>query len=341
MVTPRQLLHALINKGLVSEVSLMTDQLLIEELSSRNLNYAVTGVLPQDCFVKVATSQDTAQSLRTEAAFLSWVSASPGAVLRDYVPMCLHFDLDAHLLVLEFIPVDGTPRSGTGRATAQRKLTSSLAAALGALHCTDVSSYVDAVPAERPWVLQLDAIHIDELNVLSPPASDLIKAVQSSNDALALLQALRAGWSTDTLVHSDLKTENVLRRAGKAVLVDWESVGRGDARWDVGCALAELMLPLVASGRGDQADWDTASQVKYLVAVFRSHYESALGRRWFMAQTILLAVSYAGARLLQAAVEMSQGQHAPTRRSLMTAQLGLNVLLRPQEAAVHVLGLEL
>ena len=56
---------------------------------------------------------------------------------------------------------------------------------------------------------------------------------------------------------------------------------------------------------------------------------------------LLRSVCYAAARLVQTAFEQSQGAVQLTGNALCFLQVSLNMLQRPDEAAVHLLGIPL
>ena len=54
---------------------------------------------------------------------------------------------------------------------------------------------------------------------------------------------------------------------------------------------------------------------------------------------LLRSVRYAGAKLVQAAFEQTQAQTHLTSTALCMLQLSFNILQRPLDAAIHLLGI--
>lgn len=145
------------------------------------------------------------------------------------------YDAEAGLLVLEGVisarRLDRLPTPDSAGAFGR---------ALGAWH--RLGAGLSPLPATRPWVLDLDGP--DRLPVLDQDArlAALSAAVAGDPAHQAALETMRATWAADTVIHGDVRFTNVLiRSSGEALLVDWESAGAGDSRWDVAGALQEYL----------------------------------------------------------------------------------------------------
>src|SRR5581483_3612599 len=73
---------------------------------------------------------------------------------------------------------------------------------------------------------------------------ELIRAVRRHADFSRALNALRAEWRRDTVIHGDLKLEHCFLSADGARLrlIDWEFIGEGDSCWDAGGMLQSWCL---------------------------------------------------------------------------------------------------
>ncbi|WP_204045494.1 phosphotransferase, partial [Acrocarpospora phusangensis] len=99
-----------------------------------------------------------------------------------------------------------------------------------------------ALEPARPWLLDLEGPArlpvLDRDRRLSALTADIL-ADPAHRAALSLVGT---AWADDTTVHGDVRFSNVLiRPGGEAVLVDWESAGAGDSRWDVAGAIQEYL----------------------------------------------------------------------------------------------------
>jgi hypothetical protein len=175
--------------------------------------------------------------------------------------------------------------------------------------------------------------------------------VQASSAVCDRLVALRDAVPRDGLTHGDLRWENCLavaprgsRRRTRVLLVDWEFAGRGAAGFDVGTVIAEYLrswvgsIPIVAPddpGRLAGRASHPLSRMRPAMAALWSAYGLANPRR----PPLRRVVELAAVRLLQIAVERTQGLARPSAHVVTLVQLADNMLRRPEDAAQRLLGL--
>jgi hypothetical protein len=75
--------------------------------------------------------------------------------------------------------------------------------------------------------------------------ADLVRHLRRT-DLLDVLDEVAGGWTPDTLVHGDVTFADLLCAADPedddpVTVLRWETAGRGDPRWDVGCLIAEFL----------------------------------------------------------------------------------------------------
>ena len=123
--------------------------------------------------------------------------------------------------------------------------------AVATIHETVVRDFPRAA---RPWGLDLAAPPVEILRVTSAANLDLLRIVQGSRRFKRGLDGLRRTWRPSSLIHGDLRADNVLLRrrawttaAGKTSgCVDWGHCGWADPAWDVRVAHRVAPLPLGA-----------------------------------------------------------------------------------------------
>lgn len=167
------------------------------------------------------------------------------------------YDAEAGLLVLEGV----ISARRLDRVAAPYDPAGAFGRALGGWH--RLGAGLPPLEATRPWLLDLDGP--DRLPVLDQDArlAALSAAVAGDPAHRAALETMRAAWAADTVIHGDVRFTNVLiRSSGEALLVDWESAGAGDSRWDVAGALQEYL----------------SAQAKGAVAAFLNGYAAGRGR---------------------------------------------------------------
>jgi len=131
--------------------------------------------------------------------------------------------------------------------------------------------------------------------------------------------------------------------------VDWESAGLGDPCWDVGSAFADYLsawlssVPVSADAPPDrylELAQHPLETVQPALGVLWQAYvrEMELGATG-AGERLMRSTRYAGLKLIQSGFEQMQGVSQWTMIAICHLQLGLNMLQRPQEAAVTLLSI--
>ncbi|GII96130.1 phosphotransferase [Sinosporangium siamense] len=176
------------------------------------------------------------------------------------------YDPDTGLLVLEgVVAARRLDRLPPPRDPLDERTAAAFGRTLGAWH--QAAAALPPLRPVRPWLLdiagprRLPVLNHDER---LRPLADAIAADPAHR---AAMDAVAAAWTCDTAIHGDVRFSNVLiRPSGSALLVDWESAGTGDTRWDVAGGVQEYLsagappptveafLDGYARGRGRPAD---------------------------------------------------------------------------------------
>jgi aminoglycoside phosphotransferase (APT) family kinase protein len=145
--------------------------------------------------------------------------------------------------------------------------------------------------------------------------------------------------------------DGATRHAKSVRLIDWEMAGPGDAAWDVASLFAGYLRFWVMGMpfRPDLPPERLPEVARYPLAgmqpALRSLWQAYARARRFTpgeAQAALLrATRYTAGRLVETAYSQLQHATALSNHAALLLQLGFNVLERPQEAAVHLLGMRL
>ncbi|MGH7536479.1 MAG: aminoglycoside phosphotransferase family protein [Gemmatimonadales bacterium] len=353
----------LLRLGLLDLPSLVRHGLQIEEVPGRNRNFRVLGGPGQTFFLKQAPRGEigTNGPLAVEASLYQWVAADAGAAgLRPVFPRRRHYDPERSILVLDLVTEAAHPyvledEASPAYLVALRRL---VAAALAECHGLPARLGVAsgaALAQTAPWVFDLARPAPASLIELAPAQLKVIQAVQSQPGAVAALDRLRDEWLPTGLIHGDFKWNNVLVQEDSAgipvrvLLLDWEMAQLGDAAWDVGAALHALITEAVlgldpTDGTGPEAAAGLLGAVipRLLPAHrdFWSCYLAAARLPDAEAGAFLDRLpGHVAARLLKSAYEWSQAEVRMPRSAAAILQLGINMLLGPDEAREVVLGL--
>lgn len=366
LVTPYgDMIAYLVRRRLVPARAVVRGDLAIWELSRRNRTVSVVCESGPSYVLKLGVTPDGSATVEHEGAVYRWLQVHPAAAtMHRYLPKCYGYDTAVRALTLELLPHSRTLREHhrrTGRCSQQ--LAAVLGQALASLHQLAMGlEGVDAAgmaDTRVPWALYVHLPGLATLQNSSSANRELIAAVQQRSDVCAALDQLREAWRSEALIHHDLRWDNCLvvtaagpsgRRRLELRLIDWELAGLGDPCWDVASLFADYLsfwalsipaTPVEAiEPRLERARYPLEAVQPAVRACWQS-YARHMALRLAAARVSWLRriTAYTGARLIQTAYEHLQSEVQMTSRGALLLQLGVNILLRPEEALPHVLGL--
>jgi aminoglycoside phosphotransferase (APT) family kinase protein len=365
MLTQRDVAAYLLERGLVEPKAVVEGDLMVLDASRRNANFQVISEHAPSYLVKQGVGAQREATIANEAATYDFLLRSAPSTFRRFLPARHLYSGQDHVLVLELLRPARTLQqyhARTGRFPLW--LAAELAEALAAVHSFDADTVAAHSPASArpiaakpaPWVLSLHQPSMELYHQMSNANLQIVRVLQSSGGG-AMLDKLRSGWQPRALVHYDFKGENVLvlgpgaRDGSRLKLVDWEAAGLGDPCWDIGSLFGEYLgtwltsIPLLAGGTPDQFLELAAYPLSRIQPAMRCFWQAYARRMGMAGETaarfLVRSTEYAAARLLQTAFEQSQGAIQATRNTLGFVQLSFNILQRPLEAVVHLLGISL
>lgn len=366
MLTQHQVMLYLLQHKLIDPASIVTGGLTVVDVSRRNCNFKVISTQGPCYLVKQGISPDRATTVAHEAAVYQLLESDTRAhnvKLPHYLPRFYRYDPQEHMLILELLPNAEDFRQYHAR---YGRFSTSLAAmagkSLGTLHrltqpgnrLWDDSWFLD----QLPWIL---TIHRPSLWIfwdVSEANLQLIKIVQHSTEFCQLLDDLRQDWQADRLIHHDIKWDNWIifaqsssRRKVGLKLIDWELAALGDPCWDVGSVFNDYLsfwlssIPITGEEPPERFLELSRYPLERMQPALRSFWASYTRQMDLDAsiadQWLLRAVRYGAARLVQTAFEQMQRSTQLTGNIICILQLSLNMLRRPHEAAVLLLGIPL
>ena len=299
-------------------------------------------------FTKLGEDPRERDELRREAEVLGLLNRRLPATAR-LAPACRGWSEEDGALRLEAVEGEDLARRLLASGVLDVGVTTALATALAVLH-----EEGRAAPDEWPGTARSAPVGVHrptpaDNHRYSAGALDVLILLQRSAPLCAHLDRLCVPPPLETLVHGDVRLENVLAEGPSAVrLVDWEFAGAGEALWDVACFVASCLgawlwsipqIPAVPPARlVDEATLPLAAIRPGLTAFWtayeaRSGVDSATGLR--------RCIDLAAVRLAQLAVEAADDTEDLRAVSVMHLQVALNTLDRPGEAATELLGLSL
>jgi aminoglycoside phosphotransferase (APT) family kinase protein len=357
MLNHRDVAGYLVHRGLLSAEDIVDREVVVRDASSRNHNFKVQRGTGDSYLLKQGIGAEGAATVAHEAAMYQMLSGVDGSLL-DHVPRFFGYDAEEGVLAVELVAGgEDLRRYHLRHGGIPEPMAASMGRALGRLHRLTGGSSQRA-PEHAPWILSIHRPDVAIFRDASSASLDLIKLVQGQEGFGHLLHELRETWHLDALIHYDVKWDNFIgapqphsgqdpEQPPLMKLVDWETATYGDPSWDIGSLLSHFLSTWLSSipVTGETPPERFAELAGYplnamLPAIgacwraYRSEINSGNGE-----PPVLRATRFAAARLVQTAFETTQMTTALTSSVVLHLQLAFNVLLHPQEAVVHLLGL--
>jgi aminoglycoside phosphotransferase (APT) family kinase protein len=353
----------LVARELVGAADIVRGDLRIVDAGRRNENLKVIRQRGRSYLLKQpgAGEPATEATIRLEAAFYGYVSlARRAAALRRFLPRFHGWDEDSCVLVLELLEGRSlwSHYAAAGASEFPADAASSLGEALGTLHrvfrrLRKAPAWLSILHAAPPWILSVHRPSPEIFGRLSPANLRLLGWLQRESPLTSTFDALREEWEPDTLVHNDLKGDNVLAipegESARVRIVDWELVQIGDAAWDVGAVFRDVLdywllsVPLSSDLTAEEMLEDARLPLAALhpaARAFWSAYCAAAGVPRSAARTFLLrSLQLCGARLAQGAYELSAAEASPSNLAIALLQLAANIVADPTEASLTLFGI--
>jgi Phosphotransferase enzyme family len=353
VLTQSDVVAYLVERALLDPDASAAAELRVRDVSGpRNRVFVIAGGGTAGYVVKQSDSP-AVDLLAFELAVLGrLVEAEPR--LAPYLPTPVLFDTRRGTLVCRLVG-DATDLSTYhGRGRFPPLLARRLGGALALLHSVD-SSALRELPATRETLkggVPANPPSLEEVLDLSDAAVHLLRLLQGSSELCERLAALNDSRDDVAIVHGDLRPSNCVafpragaRRRTRIALVDWELAGRGDPHVDLGAVLGEYLhvwlwsMSAFDGSRLAQAPRYARHPLEAMQpginAFWRGYVHNAQGRP----PSLRRAVEFSAVRLVEVAFEQAQTEAALDPRAGLALQLALNVLGRPREAAVQLLGL--
>ena len=356
----------LLEWGLVDRRAIVEGDLELSSVARRNRNWKVESHRGGSYLVKQPEPGTTAvRTLETEARFYAFCdreSAAAGATrfMVRHRPVAS----ESPVLVVELVE-NGRSLWRELRARPAEDLPLAvftlLGQALATIHQTFRSLNLSGEPTlaeldgAPPWPFRLNRPRPPQLRRLSPARRLILKIVQSEAGIYAALDRVVERWRTETLIHGDIRSGNVLVVAGDdgrpsdLRLIDWELVQRGDSAWDLAGAFQDLILFWLLS-MPRSADLDSRARVaeaEYPLAMIQSAMRALWGgyaeRRALAGDSaeafLRRAVPYAGVRMIQTAWEYGRERERLPSVAVLLMQVVQHVLENPTAARIELFGL--
>lgn len=254
-LTASSLAPWMIRRGLLDPADVVRGCFAVEQIERHNRGFLVRSPPTRPLYVKQLTALDRFDiaCLNREAHFLRLATTGDFfAPIRQAMPEFVDFDESRFALSVKLI-ADST--SFLNRAESAGGIPQNIAHQAGELIAHFESragqTIAEALDPELcagqpPWIL---SFHFDQGDGwLSQGQQELLRFLQDDSSITTALDRMRTDWTSDSLMHADLKWDNILAITASAAgngsdchavcrLIDWEMVDRGDAAWDAATML--------------------------------------------------------------------------------------------------------
>ena len=358
----------LLRRDLVSRERIVENDLVIVESSRRNCNVKTISK-NGPCYFLKQEIRDTGMehgrpaTVAYEAAvYRLFETAFGGGQFHRYLARYHDYDPTESILILQAIPGSiSLAEYYYRRKRFSSRVAGELGKALATLHRSSVTELervreiIGFEPA-LPWMFFI--FRNEPWLKLNSSTSNLefTGILQASPELAGLFDEARDDWRASALIHGDLKWDNVLllldtasRRKPGLAIVDWELARIGDPCWDIGAIFSEYLnawlssIPLSSESGPDQylalAGFPLSKMHPAIREFWAGYVRNGVSGPVEIQAQLLRATRYAGIRLVQSAYEQLQHESELTSKAICILQLCANILQRPMEAAVHLLGL--
>ena len=344
-------------RGLLSARAVVDGGLRISDLSRLNRVFLVTAE-GERCLVVKLTDEPGGDGVARETAVLErlW-SSGAGDGLTRFLPPVVAYDKAEGVLILETAPDTRDLTHHHSRGRFSRALAGQVGHALACLHELSPAA-VGGLPGrvDPTASLRIHQPDLESLHEMSSAAVNFTEILQSSDEICASLDALLASWTPGSMIHGDVRWDNCLafREADSdrwtgLRLCDWEHSAAGDPALDIGAFFGEYLrawvqsIPIVDAREPGRLLAHAGLPLGRMRPALRTFWDTyARHRRCGAAElssTLRRATLFAAPRLLTAALEEAQMLAELRASVLYLVPLSRNILVRPDDASAHLLGL--
>lgn len=370
MLNVNSAMQYLLKRALIPVSWVIRGDVTIRSAARRNRNLTVEGPGGAGLFIKQPddTMNGARETLRREAGFhRSCSEESDFAPIRRFITHLIESEDSEAILVFELIS-DSITLQTQFESRARKDITlgaaNILGRALGTVHrvfrSPDREPQVRLawLPRNLPWVLRIHRPVPAILAGLSLANSETLRILQTQHGLSERLDGLGARWRSETVIHGDIRLDNVLVRPPRdgegpniidLRIADWEMVQIGDPVWDLAGALQDLLVSWVSSM--PVSDGVSAEEMIAQSSIPLEDLRDAARAIWagYLAEAclapaesdgfLLRTVAFSAARLIQSVFEAGVEADRLAGRPVILLQIGANMLAEPERAQVQLYGI--
>src|SRR4030095_8192475 len=362
LVDKDNIVEYLLDKGLINNKSIVDGKMQIFDVSRKNRNIKLSSKIGRSLFLKQANpynSNDDTSIKRESLLYAMMQNENECKSLVNIAPKIYDYDEKRNIMITEFVP--GYSWNQYLLTVTKMNIQKDLVVCLGRMIATYHQAFEKMLANKKlsflPKTFTFKNLLLHpgpELFInLSSANMELLKLIQKNPKAYDVLEEIFANWTSKTLIHGDLKFDNIIitsnRKTHKSIITDWEMANVGDPAWDVGSIFQEFIrswlysLPLTGTETAEEllsVSKVSFQNMQLALRSFWNNYIEIVQKDPKLTNDLLInSTKYCAARLLQSAYEMLHSQSQMNNITVYMVQIALNILVDVNSAAIHLLGI--
>lgn len=361
-LTKKNLTPYLLDKGFLDYESVISGNIQITQMQSRNSIFKVNKRKSSGVFVKQLTNVDTQNSylLQKDATSLYLIgNDSIYSKTATYIPKYYGYDTALQVLMTEYIPnAKNIYEISMENKKFSMEHAETMAEILSTFHFnvtdhikenTSLQFYTKALP----WALQMHQKMNWPANAKIGVGQTINEMVMKNKKFQTMLKETAEQWDATSLIHGDIKWLNFIctEKDGKTQtkLIDWEIADIGDPLWDVAGVLQSYLSGWVTSFENSfthekQLPGAEFMHLENCKAATKHFWEAYAKKRNFTEkeshEALIKSIKFTGTRLVQTAFESNV--HSPTLlpNSSRMLQMSYHLLENPEKTGDELLGIK-
>ena len=345
----------LLEHKLINNNSIVDGDLQIFDVSRKNKNIKVIRKNDTSFLLKQSNPTDTQSSttIKREALLYALMQNDEDFLpLLNISPRLIDFDVEKNLMITEFV-IGSSFRDHV--LYAMNETDTKYVGLLGKTIANYHYSFAKKATNQklkflpRTFIFENLLIHPGpEIFIsLSQANMKLLKIIQKDQKIYDLLEGIVSSWDLQTLIHGDIKFDNIIiasskkntKSVNKILITDWEMATIGDPAWDIGSIFQEFvrlwlsLLPITGADSAEQliniSKESFQNMQKFLRAFWNGYYEGTDDKSAKELNELLIkSTNFCSLRLIQSAYEMLTSQSELNNLAVYMIQISSNILAR-------------
>jgi 5-methylthioribose kinase len=365
ILTLDNIVNYLFDKKLIDEKSVIQADLKIIDESRRNRNFKVMRRNSSSYLIKQSIGNDRydRNTLETESKFYSYVArcSTCDDHIKSFIPKFYFHDDVNKILVIQYIKNSISLNQyirNSSKDTISVEPFYLLGKNIASYHSFFEShvnkNLLDFIRKQTPPSLFFVRPHPSIFSHLSSANLRLIKSIQKYPDMISSLESIYKDWKVQTLVHSDMKWDNIVIsdvgfKTSNTYVVDWELASLGDPAWDIAGILHDFIaywIGFIFSSEITNIDDLTipagtpSDSIKDHIRLFWMGYIKTRNLDSKESNELLRkSVKYCASRLIQKSYEMHQYSSSLSSTAYYMVQVSANIMKDTENAIIHLFGI--